>query len=206
MRFSHTRISLMTVAILLLYSCDKTVIIEPRAPLPVHERTQKSRKPIETGTIRGYFGDRYITFTEQIEKVQPVDSFSNCYFYGSCDDFDLKQINLIRCHDEYVAAIFINGVSPDSLPAGPPFDQVFGRSAEIQFYAYPSWNSTSSGHYSLSHFYGNNVVITDYTGDVLTGTFNGLLGSASGGGIWVSDGEFKIRIFRKHMPCGKDSE
>jgi len=206
MKSSLIRISLVTVVILLLYSCDKTVIIEPRAPLPVHERTQKPRKPLETGTIRGYFGDRYITFSEHIEKVQPVDSFSNCYFYGSCDDFDLKQINLIRCHEEFVVAIFINGVSPDSLPAGPPFDQKFGRSAEIQFYAYPNWNSTSPGHYMLNHFYGNNVVITDNTDDVLTGTFHGLLGSASGGDIWVSDGEFRIRIFRKHMPCGRDQE
>ncbi len=203
---SLVRISLMTVVILLLCSCDKTVIIEPRAPLPVHERTQKPRKPIETGTIRGYFGDRYMTFSEHIEKVQPVDSFSNCYFYGSCDDIDLKQINLIRCHEEFVVAIFINGVSPDSLPAGPPFEQKFGRSAEIQFYAYPNWNSTSPGHYTLNHFYGNNVVITGNTDDVLTGTFHGLLGSASGGSIWVSEGEFKIRIFRKHMPCGDGSE
>lgn len=193
---------LLLIIFLLLNTCDKITIIGPRPSLPVHKRTEKPRTPLTVGSIRGYFGDEYRTFSDHIEKVQPIDSFSNCYFYGSCDDFDLKQINLIRCDEEYVLAIFINGVSPDSLPSERPVPQEFGRSAEIQFYSFPDWNSTSPGHYTLNHFYGNNVFITDNTDDVLTGTFEGLLGSSSGG-IWVREGEFKIKIFRKHMPCGK---
>ena len=58
----------------------------------------------------------------------------------------------------------------------------------------------------LNRFYGNNLVITDDTDDVLDGTFHGLLGSASGGGRWVTDVERRIKIFRKHMPCGDGSE
>ena len=186
----------------LLSACDKTEIIGPRPSMPVHNRNVKPRTPIAVGTIRGYFDDQYRILTDHIEKVQPVDSFSNCYFYGKCSNLDLKQINLIRCDEEYVASIFINGLSPDSLPAGLPATQQFGKSAEIQFYAFANWNSTSPGFYFLNNFYGKNVVITDVTDDVLTGTFEGLLGSSKGS-IWVRDGEFKIKIFRKKVPCGK---
>ncbi len=193
---------LIPTAFILLSSCDKTEIIGPRASLPVHDRNNNPRTPLTIGTIRGLFGEDYRVFKDHIEKVQPVDSFSNCYFYGSCNNFDLKQINLIRCDEEFVAAIYINGLSPDSLPAGLPVPQQFGRSAEIQFYSFGNWNSTSPGFYYLNNFYGKNVFITDITDDVLTGTFEGLLGSSSGS-IRVTDGEFKIKIFRKYMPCGK---
>lgn len=189
-------------AFVLLSSCDKTEIIGPRPSFPVHNRNVKPRTPLTVGTIRGYFGDDYRIFTDHIEKVQPIDSFSNCYFYGKCNNFDLKQINLIRCDEKYVASIYINGLSPDSLPAELPVPQQFGKSAEIQFYSFANWNSTSSGFYFLNNFYGKNVVITDFTDEVLTGTFEGLLGSSSGT-IRVSEGEFKIKIFRKYMPCGK---
>jgi hypothetical protein len=189
-------------AFVLLSSCDKTEIIGPRASMPVHYRNEKPRTPLALGSIRGYFGDDYRILTDHIEKVQPIDSFSNCYFYGSCKNFDLKQINLIRCDEEFVASIFINGLSPDSLPSEFPVPQQFGRSAEIQFYAFGNWNSTSPGFYFLNNFYGKNVVITDITDDVLTGTFDGLLRSSSGS-ILVREGEFKIKIFRKYMPCGK---
>jgi hypothetical protein len=189
-------------AFVLFSSCDKTEIIGPRASMPVHYRNEKPRTPLALGSIRGYFGDDYRIFSDHIEKVQPVDSFSNCYFYGSCNNFDLKQINLIRCDEEFVAAIYINGLSPDSLPAQLPVSQQFGRSAEIQFYSFGNWNSTSPGHYWQNNIYGVNVLITDNTDDVLTGTFEGLLGSSSGS-IRVREGEFKIKIFRKYMPCGK---
>jgi hypothetical protein len=197
-----TRLFILT-ALVLLSSCDKTEVIGPRASLPVHDRNDKPRTPLAIGTIRGYFNDDYKILTDHIEKVQPIDSFSNCYFYGSCNNSDLKQINLIRCDDEFIAAIYINGLSPDSLPLELPVSQQFGRSAEIQFYSFGNWNSTSAGFYYLNNFYGVNVFITDVTDDVLTGTFEGLLGSSSSGSIWVRDGEFKIKIFRKHISCGK---
>lgn len=193
---------IILTASLLLSSCDKTEIIGPRPTLPLHNRNVKPRTPITVGTIRGYFDNQYRVLTDHIEKVQPIDSFSNCYFYGKCSNFDLKQINLIRCDEEFVAAIYINGLSPDSLPAQLPVPQQFGRSAEIQFYSFGNWNSTSPGHYWLNNFYGVNVFITDNTDDVLTGTFEGLLGSSKGS-IWVRDGEFKLKIFRKKVPCGK---
>jgi len=187
---------------ILFCACDEIEIIGPRPSLPVHKRTEKPRTPLQLGSIRGYFGDEYMTFTEHIEKIQPVDSFSNCHFYGACDD-TYNQINLIRCDSEYVLAMYLMGISPDSLPADRPVPEKFGRYTEIQFYQFQDWNSTAPGHYSLIDFYGESVFITDNTDDVLTGTFEGVLRSPSGSTIRVSDGEFKLKIFRKYMSCGK---
>ena len=99
------KLLLILTVFVMLSSCDKTEIIGPRPSFPVHNRNVKPRTPLAVGTIRGYFGDDYRIFTDHIEKIQPIDSFSNCYFYGSCDNFTLKQINLIRCDEEFVAAI-----------------------------------------------------------------------------------------------------
>jgi len=190
-----------------LYACDEIVVIEPRPgpPSPVHPREEKPRGPVPLGCIRGYFGDYYRTFTQHIEKVQPIDSFSNCYFYGSCNNSTLNQINLIRCNSEFVLAIYINGYPLDSLPVSLPVPSEFGKYSEIQFYPFQSWNFDSPGHYFLDNFYGKSVFITDKTDDILTGTFEGILSSSTGGIMPVSEGEFKIKIFRKYMPCGKDN-
>ncbi len=187
----------------LLFACDKIVIIEPRAPLPGHDRQGKPRTPITLGTIRGNFGSKYRTFTQHIERVAPVDSFSNCYFYGSCNGTISNQINLIRCDSDFVLAMFINGYALDSLPASLPVKPEFGKYSEIQFYQFNSWNWGSPEFYMSNNFYGPEVFITDRTDDVLTGTFKGTLRSSSGGIIPVTDGEFKLKIFRKDMSCGK---
>jgi len=55
----------------------------------------------------------------------------------------------------------------------------------------------------MSNFYGKNFLITDKTDDVLSGTFSGTMNSASGEILPVTEGEFKIKIFRKFMRCGK---
>jgi hypothetical protein len=195
--------ALLTGLLMLLSACDKVTIIEPRPPLPVHQREGKPRTPLTLGTIRGNFGDHYRTFTQHIERVAPVDSFSNCYFYGNCNGSTLNQINLIRCDEEFVLAIYINGYPLDSLPSTLPVPVEYGKHTEIQFYPFQSWNVTSAGHYWLPDFYGNSVFITDRTDDVLTGTFEGTLGSTTGGIMPVTEGEFKIKIFRKFMPCGR---
>ncbi len=194
---------LFLMIILTLFSgCDKVVIIEPRSPLPVHNREGKPRTPLTVGTIRGYFGDEYRTFTQHIERVAPIDSFSNCYFYVYCSGSALNQINLIRCDSEFVLAIYINGYPLDSLPATLPVPSEFGKHTEIQFYPFQSWNVTSPGHYWLPDFYGKSVFITDKKDDILTGTFEGTLTSSTGNIMSVSEGEFKIKIFRKFMRCG----
>jgi hypothetical protein len=193
---------LALVIIMTLTSCDViTIEIEPPPPV-VHKKDPKPLAPVMLGCIRGYFGDNYRTFAQHIEKVQPVDSFSNVYFYGSCGN-TLKQINLIRCDQEFVLAIYILGYSLDSLPASLPVPVEYGKYAEIQFYPFQSGNSTSPGHYSLSNFYGKSVFITDITDDVVTGTFEGTLRSSTGETLPVTDGEFKLSLFRKYMPCGK---
>ena len=196
-----TRVFLM-IFFMLLYACDEIVVIGPRLTPPVHARNDKPRRePISLGTIRGYFGDDYRTFTQHIEKVQPIDSFSNCYFYGSCNGGTSNQINLIRSDTAFVVAMYIIGYPLDSLPATLPVPSEFGRYSEIQFYPFQSWNWDSPGHYSLVDFYGESVFITDKTDDILTGTFEGPLRSSTGGVIHIREGEFKIKIFRKDMSC-----
>ena len=197
-----TRVFVMII-FMLLYACDKIVVIGPRPSLPVHPRDKKPRTPVPLGCIRGYFGDYYRTFTQHIEKVQPIDSFSNCYFYGSCNSSTLNQINLIRCDSVFVLAMYIMGYSLDSLPASLPVPSEYGKYSEIQFYPFQDWNSVSPGHYTLDDFYGKSVFITDKTDDILTGTFEGILRSSTGEILPVSEGEFKIKIFRKYMPCGQ---
>lgn len=195
---------LIILSLLLSFTaCDKLEVMGPRPSLPVHQRTMKPRTPIELGSIRGYIGDKYFTFSQHIEKIQPVDSFSNCYFFGACDD-SFHQINLIRCDSEYVLAIFILGVSPDSLPSTQPVPEKFGRYTEIQYYPFSSWNHDDPNHYSLIDFYGESVFIADKTDDVLTGTFEGTLRTSTGKSLHVTEGEFKLKIFRKNMPCGEE--
>ena len=187
----------------IVVACDKIVITGPRPSLPVHQRNDKPRTPISPGTIRGYFGEYYLTFSQHIEKIQPIDSFSNCYFYGSCNGAVSNQINLIRCDSVFVFAIYIMGYPLDSLPEILPVTTEYGKYSEIQFYPFRSWNWSDPGHYSMSDFYGKSVFITDKKDDILTGTFEGTLRSSTGDILPVKEGEFKIKIFRKDMSCGK---
>lgn len=191
------------ILLLIVVACDKIVITGPRPSLPVHHRNDKPRTPISPGTIRGYFGDYYLTFSQHIEKIQPVDSFSNCYFYGTCNGSTSNQINLIRCDSVFVFAIYIMGYPLDSLPETLPVPSEYGKYSNIQFYPFQSWNWSDPGHYSTSDFYGSSVFITDKTDDILTGTFKGTLRSATGDILPVTEGEFKLKIFRKDMSCDK---
>jgi hypothetical protein len=184
----------------MFYSCDKVTVEISNPPLPVHQKDVKPLTPVPLGCIRGYFGDYYKTFTQHIENVQSVDSFSNCYFYGSCNDA-LKQINLIRYDSSFVFAMYIMGYSLDSLPSTFPVPAGNGKFVDINFYPFQSWNWDSPGYYFLAGNYGYNVSITDKTDDILTGTFDGTLISSKGEILPVSEGEFKIKIFRKYMPC-----
>ena len=191
------------ILLFIIVACDKIVITGPRPSLPVHHRNDKPRTPISTGTIRGYFGDYYLTFSQHIEKIQPIDSFSNCYFYGTCNGSSSNQINLIRCDSVFVLAIYIMGYPLDSLPETLPVPSEYGKYSEIQFYPFQSWNWSDPGHYLMSDFYGSSVFITDKTDDILTGTFKGTLRSATGDILPVTEGEFKLKIFRKDMSCDK---
>lgn len=183
-----------------LCACDKVTIETTILPQPVPRKGIKPTTPVPEGCIRGFFGNYYKIFTGHIEKVQPVDSFSNCYFYGACNNSS-NQINLIRCDEDFVLAIYVLGYPLDSLPVSRPVPAEFGRYTEIQYYQFKDWNSRSDGHYNLIDFYGKSVYITDVTDDVVTGTFEGVLCSPSGNLVAVTDGEFKIRIFRKYIPC-----
>lgn len=185
---------------ILLSACDK-VTVEIIAPKPP-PKAVKPDYPVQLGTIRGYFDNDYKTFRDHIEKVAPVDSFSNCFFYGGPGN-KLRQINLIRCDTTYVVAFFINGVSPDSISAALPDSTPYVRYFEMQFYKFQDWNNYSNEsknfHFTLGGPYGGNVLITSNKGDTLTGTFQGNMISPSGNVLSVKDGEFKLKIFRKFM-------
>jgi hypothetical protein len=205
--FLFSRIFLVVILIV-LFACRKESV-EKIISHSVSRLIQKSDSLPPLGCIRGYFGNEYKTFTQHIEKVALIDSFSNCFFYESCSN-TLKQINLIRCDSTYVIAIYIMGISPDSLPAILPVPYGNGQYVEIQFYRFEDWNNVSDDvnyyHYRLDDFYGRGVTITSNTDDVLTGTFGGDFISTSGDVLHVSKGEFNIKIFRKYMACALTNE
>jgi len=185
-----------------LVACDKVTVEVTKPPLPVHQKDPKPLTPVPLGTIRAYFGDYYRTFNQHYEQFQPVDSFSNAYFYSNCNDAS-GNIHLIRSDSEFIFAIYIDGYLLDSLPTTRPVKEEYGKSYDIEFYPFLAWNWGDGGHYSMSNFYGKNFLITDKTDDVLSGTFSGTMNSASGEILPVTEGEFKIKIFRKFMRCGK---
>lgn len=201
MRSSVSYFKFLITVTVFVYACDVVNVEEIHPLLPVHERDKKPDTPVELGTLRGYFGDYYLTFAQHIEKVQPVDSFSNCYFYGSCNGYPINQINLIRCNSDLILAIYLNGYPLDSLPLSLPINQEYGKYSSIELYSFGNWNWGDPGYYSLSDFYGNSVLVTDVTDDIVTGTFKGTLRSSAGGMTPVTDGEFKLKIFRKDMTC-----
>jgi hypothetical protein len=194
---------LLLVVFTISNGCDIVTVETVSLPAPEPIRGEKPQTPVAHGTIRGFFGEHYKTLDQHIEKVQPVDSFSNIYFCGGCNN-NYKQINLIRCDSDYVLAIYFMGYSLDSLPTILPAPSADGRFCEIQYFRSQDWNSTSPGHYSLISPYGKNVIINNIRGDTLTGTFEGTLTSPGGNNIIISEGEFKIKIFIKKMPCVPD--
>jgi hypothetical protein len=191
----------LVIAFALFTGCDKVTVEKDAAPLPVHQKDPKPLTPVSLGTIRAYFGDYYRTFNQQLETVQPVDSFSNAYFYYSCNTAS-GQLNLIRSDSEFIFAIYVNGYLLDSLPTSLPVKEEYGKYFDIEFYPFHAWNWGDGGHYSMSNFYGKNFIITGKTDDIISGTFSGIMRSASGAELPVTDGEFKIKIFRKFMKCG----
>lgn len=194
---------LLLVVITTLYGCDIVTVETIALPAPEPLRAEKPQTPVSQGSIRGFFGQHFKTLDQHIEKTQPVDSFSNIYICGGCNN-SYNQINLIRCDSDYVLAIFIMGYSLDSLPTVLPAPSADGRFCEIQYFKNQDWNSTSPGHYSIISPYGKNLRITSRRDDILTGTFEGTLTSKGGNTLRITEGEFKIRIFIKKMPCVSD--
>ncbi len=189
---------LLMIILIMPASCSKESADAERPSLPVSHRVGKVRIPLPLGTIRGYFGTDFRKFDQQIEKVQAVDSFSNCYFYNPVNK-DFNQTNLIRSDTAFIVAIYIMGYPLDSLSPSLPVPTGLGKFVEISLYTFPGSNNNSAVQYTLIDSYGKCISITDMTDDVLTGTFQGILKSSNGERLPVSEGEFKIKIFRKHM-------
>ncbi|TAL67975.1 MAG: hypothetical protein EPN88_07280 [Bacteroidetes bacterium] len=185
---------------LILTACDKVTIDFTNPPLTQHQKDVKPNTPVPLGSIRAYFGDYYRTFAQHIEKVQPVDSFSNIYTYGEYNNTQVNIINILRCDSIFVIAIYITGYSLDSLPVNQPLPEVYGKYPQICFYPFNRGNWGDPSYYSLAYYIQKCVfIITDKTDDILTGTFDGMLESSTGSLLPISEGEFKIKIFRKIM-------
>jgi hypothetical protein len=184
----------------ILTACDKVTIEYTSPPLPRHQKDEKPNTPVPLGSIRAYFGDYYRTFAQQIEKVHPVDSLSNIFTYGEYKNTPVNNINILRCDSIFVIAIYITGYSLDSLPINQPLPEVYGKYPQICFYPFSSGNWGDPSYYSLAYYLQKCVfIITDKTDDILTGTFSGMLESSTGSLLPISEGEFKIKIFRKKM-------
>jgi hypothetical protein len=183
-----------------LTACDKVTIDYTSPPSPVHQKDEKPDYPVPLGSIRAYFGDFYRTFSQHIEKVQAIDSFSNIFTYGVYKNDPVNNINIIRCDSIFVIEMYISGYSLDSLPLNQPLPEVYGKYPQIQFHPFGNWNWGDPSVYSLAYYIKKCVfIITDKTDDILTGTFDGMLISSTGSLLPISEGEFKIKLFRKKM-------
>jgi hypothetical protein len=185
------------ILLLLFNSCDKVVIEISPEPLAQHQKDKKPDSPVPLGTVRAFFGEYYRTFSEQIEKVKPIDSLSNVFYYGVND---LNSIQILRSDSDFMLAIYLSGYSLDSLPLNKPLPEVYGKYPQIQFSPFGSSGWGDPSYYSLAYYIQKcNFIITDKTDDILTGTFDGMLESSTGSLLPISEGEFKIKIFRKKM-------
>lgn len=184
----------------ILTACDKVSIDYISPPLPVHQKEEKPNYPVPLGTVRAYFGDYYRTFSQHSENFQTIDSLSNIFTYGVYKNDPVNNINIIRSDSSFVIEMYITGYSLDSLPLNQPLPEVYGKYPEIQFhpFGYSNWGDPS--FYSLAYYIKKCVfIITDKTDDILTGTFDGMLISSTGSTLPISEGEFKIKIYRKKM-------
>jgi hypothetical protein len=187
------------IGIVLLNSCDMVTIDRTSPPLVTHLKDKKPDTPIPLGCIRAYFGDYYMTFSQQIETVQPVDSFSNVFVYGDCN---FNQIIMTRRDSSFVVSIYLTGYSLESLPVNMPLPEEYGKYPAIDFYPADQWKWNDPVFYSLAYYIQKCIfIVTDKTDDILTGTFSGMLQSSSGDLLPMSDGEFKIKILRKKISC-----
>ena len=185
---------------LILAACDKVSIDYTSPPLLRHEKDVKPDTPVPLGCIRAYFGDYYRSFDLQIEKSQTVDSLSNMYTYGEYKNEQVNNIRLIRSDSIFIIEIYLTGYSIDSLPVNQPLPEVYGKYPQINFHPFGHWNWGDPSVYSLAYYVQKCVfIVTDKTDDILTGTFDGMLISSNGSLLPISEGEFKIKVFRKKM-------
>jgi len=186
-------------ALMFFNSCDRVTIDRTSPALATHQKDKKPDTPVPLGCIRAYFGDYYMSFSQQIETVQPVDSFSNVFVYGDCD---YNEIIMTRRDSSFVLSIYLNGYSVESLPLNTPLPEEYGKYPVIDFYPADQWKWSDPVFYSLAYYIQKCIfIVTDKTDDILTGTFSGMLQSSSGDLLPMSEGEFKIKILRKKIAC-----
>jgi len=169
--------------------------------LPRHQKDEKPNTPVPLGCIRAYFGDYYRTFTQSLEKSL-IDSLLNLYTYGECNYDNYYNIAIHRCDSFFVFSIYLSGYSLDSLPLNQPLPEVYGKYPQINFYPFSHSGWGYPDYYSLAYYNKKCVlIITDKTDDILSGSFDGMLISSTGNLLPISEGEFRIKVLRKKIPC-----
>lgn len=183
------------------FACDKVIIEYTYPPLSVHQKDKKPDTPVALGSIRAYFGEYYRTFTQGPEWIQLPDTSSNVYLYGSCGN-RLNQITMLRSGAGLILSLRLTGYPLDSLPVNQPLPEVYGKYPQIDLYPFGNSGWGDPACYSLAYYIQKCIfIITDKTDDILTGTFDGMLISATGDLLPISEGEFRIKVFRKEIPC-----
>ncbi|HVN58245.1 MAG TPA: hypothetical protein VMT63_08120 [Bacteroidales bacterium] len=157
----------------------------------------KPDTPLTLGTIRAYFGNYYKIF--DVGGTTPyADTASNCYFHNACT---LKEIDMIRNDTQYTLGIYIVGYPPDVFKSDTTITKEAGKYSELHFFSPDAPGTNSKGHYVMYGLYSDCLIVSDNTGDVLTGTFSGTMQDYAGNTVQVTEGEFKIHIYRKTLSC-----
>jgi hypothetical protein len=154
------------------------------------------------GYIKGYFGDEYLHFQETHKRIGIHDTFSNVYISGP----NMKHTRLIRNDTDPAGRsiqIFIHGVDIDSVAFPFSFDnpQNIYISAEIQLRDFrtgqtQAFSFTDQVNYVGTSYQSMRVVITGLQHEVVSGTFEGTIRTASGLSMPVRNGEFRIPLLR----------
>jgi hypothetical protein len=165
------------VLALSLISCDNN---EPPTPIEV---------------IHGDFAGEILNYST---KFSATDTFANAYYYNESDN----QFNLIRrdrsLHKEI--AIFMKGEPLDqiSLPYQVPFVNLQLLDLNNLAFNACQFCAPDSVNYR-SHSASITATITEKKDDLIIGTFEGTISTATGKEKAVKNGTFRIKVFRKHF-------
>jgi len=167
----------------LLFSCKKD------------EATPETPVIPELGSISGKFGSESFYFTAPFYTSEGMaDTMSNVYYtYG----FFGMHRNDAKLATKGIS-LYIQCTGMESLPLNQPVPF-----CEVQLNNYLCPNDTVFGPRDSCNYIGSSLdqsvemIITDKTDDVLTGTFSGVIRTRTGLTKQVTDGKFRIRLIRK---------
>ncbi len=150
--------------------------------------------------IQGIFNGKKICMSPT---QPPSDAFFNAYYLD--ETIDLDQLNLIRANSEGSAEMQIYFGKSEMLTRPIPYNLPHENLAQCeftQFQFYDTWHRHGTENdqfddytYQASTNTGMKLTVTDFTNDIMEGTFEGILRTNTGKIMTVTDGSFKIKIF-----------